>query len=96
MRAAAVDANQPSIVGYLRSIGASVQPLHTVGQGCPDLAVGYRGATYLIEVKDGDKPPSARKLTAPQKSWHGAWRGHVAIANNIEEALEIIGAKTRP
>lgn len=95
MKAAAVDANQPSIVGYLRAIGASVTPLHRVGQGCPDLAVGYQGVNYLIEVKDGDKPPSKRALTDPQKAWHSAWRGQVGIANNIEEALEIIGARTR-
>ena len=92
-RAAAVDANQPSIVGALRAIGASVQPLHSVGQGCPDLLVGHRGVNYLIEVKDGDKFPSARQLTEPQKVWHICWSGQVAIANNITEALEIIGAK---
>ena len=93
-RAAAVDANQAAIVGALRAYGASVQPLHSVGQGCPDLLVAHRGVNYLIEVKDGDKVPSARQLTEPQKVWHSCWRGQVAIANNRTEALEIIGAKT--
>lgn len=92
---ARVDANQPAIVGALRAMGASVQPLHGVGQGCPDLAVGYAGKTYLIELKDGDKPPSARRLTTDQKSWHAAWRGHVAIAENIQQAMEIVGIKQK-
>ena len=63
MRRAAVDANQAEIVKALRKVGATVQPLHRVGQGCPDLAVGHGGVNHMIEVKDGSKPPSARGLT---------------------------------
>lgn len=58
-----IDANQPDIVKALRKMGAFVQSLAAVGDGCPDLLVGFRGKTYLIEVKDGDKPPSKRALT---------------------------------
>lgn len=60
-------------------MGASVQPLHTVGQGCPDLLVGYGGTNYLLEVKDGNKPPSQRKLTPDEHAWHDEWRGHVTV-----------------
>ena len=42
-RAAAVDANQTAIIRALRKAGVSVQPLHTVGQGCPDIIAGFRG-----------------------------------------------------
>ena len=42
-RAAAVDANQPSIVGALRAVGASVQPLHSVGQGARICLWGIAG-----------------------------------------------------
>lgn len=91
MRAAKVDANQPAIVAALRKVGATVEPLHRVGQGCPDLAVGFRGVNYLIEVKDGSKPPSARKLNAVQVEWHQSWAGAVAVASNIDEALAVIG-----
>lgn len=90
-RASKIDRNQPEIVDALRRAGASVQPLHSVGQGCPDLAVGFRGQTYLIETKDGSLPPSRRKLTPAQTEWHAAWRGHVAVAKNISEALDAIG-----
>jgi len=90
MRAAAVDANQASIVGALRAYGYSVQLLHRVGEGCPDILVGKDGHNWLIEIKDGSKSPSARGLTDPQKRWHGAWRGQVDIATNIDEALAIV------
>lgn len=91
-RAAKIDDNQPEIVSALRRVGASVQPLHTVGQGCPDLIVGFRGQNYAIEVKDGSKPPSARGLTDAQLRWKILWNGQYAIANNVDEALRIIGA----
>lgn len=92
-RAAKVDDNQSEIVAALRGIGASVETLHRVGGGCPDLLVGWRGQNFLIEVKDGSKPPSERKLTGWQEHWHGAWRGQKAVAINVEEALAIIGAR---
>jgi hypothetical protein len=96
MRAAKVDANQSEIVAALRRVGATVQQLHTVGKGCPDLAVGWRGQTFLIEVKDGNKPPSARKLTEDQVEWHGGWKGQVAVVNSVDEALAAIGARVAP
>jgi hypothetical protein len=95
-RAAKVDQNQSEIVAALRQIGCSVQLLHSVGAGCPDLMVGFRGDTFLLELKDGNKPPSARKKTEAQVIWHDAWRGKpVAVVCNIREALEAIGIPFR-
>lgn len=85
-RAAKVDANQPAIVRALRRMGFSVQHLHAVGEGCPDLLCGRRGKNYLIEVKDGDKPPSARRLKDAQEEWHSAWRGDVVVITSPIEA----------
>jgi hypothetical protein len=90
-RAAKVDANQSEIVAAFRKAGATVTPLHAVGQGCPDLLVGFRGVNYLVEVKDGAKPPSARKLTPDQVSWHDTWRGQVAVVKSAAEALALLG-----
>lgn len=90
-RAAAVDANQPEIVKDLRKAGAIVQHLHMVGKGCPDILVGFRGVNYLLEIKDGAKPPSARKLTKDEATWHLQWSGTVSIVNNSNEALAAIG-----
>lgn len=82
-----VDANQPAIVAALRSVGATVQHLHTVGHGCPDLLVGRSGATYLLEVKS-DKG----KLTPQEQEWHDTWGGKpVSIVRTIEEGIRAIG-----
>lgn len=92
MSAARVDANQPEIVKALRSVGATVEHLHAVGKGCPDISVGWRGVNYFLEIKDGAKPPSKRELTPAQKDWHAGWKGQVAVVCNVDEALAAIGA----
>ena len=92
-RVARVDENQPRIVEALRAIGATVQPLHAIGQGCPDLLVGYKNNNYLIEIKDGEKVPSRRQLTVDQVKWHGSWMGQKAIACSLKQVLEILTEK---
>jgi hypothetical protein len=91
MRAKKVDLNQMEIVATLRKIGATVQSLASVGDGCPDLLVGFHGVNYLMEIKDGDKVPSAQKLTPDQVKWHIEWRGEVHIVRSIYDAFEILG-----
>lgn len=91
-RAAKVDANHTQVVMALQAAGATVQSLAAVGQGVPDLLVGFQGKTLLMEVKDGKKPPSARRLTEQQIIWHGAWRGGpVAIVDGVDAALRALG-----
>lgn len=90
MRAAKVDRNQAEIVAALRKVGCSVQPLHTVGKGCPDLLVGFRGINHLMEIKDGSLCPSARELTPDQQKWHVEWRGHAMVINSVDEALAFV------
>jgi len=94
-RAAAVDANQSEIVKALRGIGATVSLTHRLGEGFPDICVGYHGRNILMEIKDGSKPPSARKLTKPEQAWHDAWRGQVVIVESVDDALVAIGVKAR-
>ena len=89
-RAARTDQNQASIVSAFRQRGATVQPLHTIGAGCPDLLVGWRGQNYLIEVKDGSKSPSKQRLTDDEKRWLQQWRGQVCIVSNVEQAIELL------
>jgi hypothetical protein len=90
-RAAKVDANQAEIVSGLRKIGATVTSTASVGNGFPDLCVGWRSMTFLLEIKDSNKPPSKRKLTADEADWHAAWRGHVAVVETLAQAIEAIG-----
>lgn len=85
-----VDANQKEIVKTLRSLGATVLILSDVGSGCPDICVGYRGRNFLVEIKDGSKPPSKQALTADEVKFHQGWKGHVCIINSIDTALRLL------
>jgi hypothetical protein len=92
MRAARVDQNHDQVVIALRSAGATVQSLAGVGKGVPDLLVGYKGQTLLMEVKDGFKPPSKRSLNEDQLRWHGSWKGGaLAVVDSPDAALRMIG-----
>ena len=80
-----VDQNQIEIVQGLRKLGASVQCLHTVGRGCPDLLVGWRGVNYLLEIK----MPGC-KLTPDEQKWHESWNGQILLVRELFELLNII------
>lgn len=93
-RAAKTDANHAEIVAALRQAGCGVLDLSRVGNGCPDLLVhlpSYPWRQALVEVKDGSKPPSARKLTPDQEKFHAEWKGWIHTVKSVDEALEALG-----
>ena len=88
-RAARRDDNEKEIVAAMREAGAYVKVIND--EGLFDLLVSYRGETLLIEVKDGAKPPSARRLTDAEQKFHDAWPGdNLHIINSVEEALALL------
>ena len=86
-----IDRNQIEIVAALRQIGAWVQSVADVGNGCPDLIVAYHGRLFLLEVKAGDG-----KLTAAESDWIAGCERmggvSVRIVRSAEDALRQIGA----
>ena len=86
MRICKVDKNQKSLVADLKKIGCSVQHLHTVGDGCPDIVVGYRGINYLFEIKN---PDLKGKLTPKEKEFFDTWRGQVAQVETLDDCRNI-------
>lgn len=82
--AARVDKNQEEIVAALRDAGAYVWII-----GLPvDLLVGYKGHTFLVEVKDGSK----KRLTKLQEAFFEKWiGGRLERIEGAEEALRMIG-----
>ena len=91
-RAAKVDANQEQVVSALRAAGVLVLSLAALGKGVPDLLCAFHGRLVLLEVKDGRKPPSARKLTPDQEEFHKAWEGvPLYVVENPWDALKACG-----
>ena len=88
-RAARRDANEGDIIKAMRAEGAYVKVIND--EGLFDLLVSHRGETLLIEVKDGAKPPSARRLTDAEQKFHDEWPGdNLHIINSVEEALALL------
>lgn len=94
-RAARIDANHEAIVTAFRRCGVSVQSLADTGRGVPDLLCATKRAMWLTEVKDGAKPPSARRLTPDQAEWHRKWPQPVYIATSVEDVPRIIALAHR-
>ena len=87
---AKTDLDQSELAQAARAWGASVQLLHRVGQGCPDLLIGYtskngKRVNLLVEVKtmDGD-------LNERQREWHEGWRGQVAVVRSISQLEKLL------
>jgi hypothetical protein len=88
-RAARRDDNEQDIIKAMRAEGAYVKVIND--EGLFDLLVSYRGETLLIEVKDGAKPPSARRLTDAEQKFHDEWPGSdLYIVNSVEEAIALL------
>lgn len=83
--AARRDANEPDIVRALVAAGASVTRMKEP----VDLLVGFRGVTYLMDVKVRGKGQPTDKQIEFMENWTGGPAGYV---HDVDEALRFIGA----
>lgn len=93
-RAAKIDRNQPEIVKALRKAGAVVKHVHQVKK-LFDVLVFFQGKIYCVEIKDGELPPSARKLKDGEKECKDDIESvgvKYWIIKSIDEALEMIAS----
>lgn len=88
--AARVDRNQTEIVEAFRKFGCSVLHLHQIGKGCPDICVGKKGKSVLVEIKDGSKPKSGRMLTDDEQKFHDEWKGSIVIVDCLGDVIELV------
>lgn len=90
------DRNHVEILDAFRDMGCAVLDLSHEGNGVPDalVAVRYRGGyTYtLVEIKDGTKSPSARKLTPEQRVFHEKWPDAIPIVTSVDDATRLVTA----
>jgi hypothetical protein len=84
------DDNHTDIVGTFRAIGFSVLDTASLGGGAPDVMVSNHLNTWAIEIKDGTKPPSARKLTKAEETFRDTWQGRYAIIESVDDVLALV------
>lgn len=90
-RKARVDDNHAEIVARFRSWpGVSVADTSRLGSGFPDLVVGLAGLSLLVEVKDGSKSPSRRRLTKEENEFHVMWTGQINIVETVDDVDALV------
>ena len=90
MRAKRVDSNQAAIVDDLRKCGIDVFVASDVGNGFPDLCLGFRNRNWFIEIKTETGTQTKDQIKF-EKEWT---QGQYSVCRTTEQVLETIGAKT--
>jgi hypothetical protein len=89
------DANHKKIIDAIRKIPSlSVFSTHMVGKGFPDIVIGYHGVNYLVEIKDGEKSKSRKKLTEDEIKFHQSWFGQIIVCECVEDVLRLLKINT--
>lgn len=92
-RAARTDDNQTEVVNLFRQLGWYVLIISQL-KNCCDLIVSKGGRTVAVEVKDGAKPPSKRKLSDGEMTFKQQWQGEYALVESIDDVMRLNYAKT--
>lgn len=89
-RAAKIDSNHTDIVTALRGRGASVQSLARVGDGCPDILIGYEQINLVAEIKAHPAGTIHGEPNELQRRWIDEWRGSVVVIRSLEDVGNVI------
>lgn len=88
MRANRRDSNHIEIRDAFRRLGFAVKDVADLKNFC-DLLISKNGLTWCVEIKDGKKPPSKRKLTEGEEIFRHNWQGSYAIVMSVSDVEEI-------
>jgi hypothetical protein len=85
------DANETQILATLRDLGVWYRQMSR--EDGFDFLLGWRGQVWIVEIKNGALPPSARKLT-PNEQRTAAELQAVGIeyhvCNSLDEVLALL------
>ena len=86
--AARKDDNHNEVVKVFNSLGWAVLDISQL-KNCCDAFVSKSGITVAVEIKDGSKPPSKRKLTEGELKFKNRWKGKYAIIESVDDVLSL-------
>ncbi len=92
-----VDSNQKAIVALGRKLGADIAITSFAGDGFPDTVWQFwckysqLKMTHLVEIKDGNKPPSRQRLTPDQEKFHAIF--DCTIVKCEADVFKLMGIK---
>ena len=85
-----MDGNQKEIIAKLRDCGMQAHSIASVGDGIPDVLVGYRGLTLVLEVKE-----PGENLTAAECKFVANWPGQHTVVTSFDEAFYAVTRHAR-
>ncbi len=89
------DANHNEIVDTFLGLGGTWQELTGIG-GALDGLLGVAGIDQRVEIKDGDKVASKRRLTEDEERVFQEWRGRPpVVVETIEQAIDLVNTLRR-
>lgn len=86
--AAKVDDNHTETVASFRRLGFYVLDISRL-KNCCDLMVSRDGMTVAVEIKDGKKVLSKRKLSEGEAKFRAEWLGSYVIVESIEDVFKL-------
>lgn len=86
---ARTDDNHQEIVNAIRAAGASWQDTSRLAKAL-DGIIGYAGVDQRVEIKDGAKPLSKRKLTPDEQDTFDNWKGRTPVIISCVEDVPIV------
>lgn len=86
--AARKDDNHNEVIKAFNSLGWSDLDISQL-KNCCDAFISKSGVTVAIEIKDGSKPPSQRKLTPGEVKFKNRWKGKYEIIQSIDDVLTL-------
>ena len=92
MRGKKTDANHAEIRNTFRQMGVYWKDVFQLPEFCDGLVI-VNGVTVAIEVKDGEKLPSQRRLTEAEEKFMHEWTaagGHYRIVESVDDAIQIV------
>lgn len=88
------DNNHNEIVNVLKQAGAYVLDMSHVGAGFPDLIVGFKQKTILVEIKNPKTSYGKKGLNKNQLKWRDSWiGGSYFVVDSVDSALHALGIK---
>jgi hypothetical protein len=79
------DANHKEISDAFENLGATVQDTAMIGNGFPDIVIGYLGYNIPVEIKTENG-----KLSKKQEDWFANWRGVAAVVKYTWQVTRLI------
>jgi hypothetical protein len=88
------DHNHSAITAAFLSIpGVSIFDLSDIGRGVPDLIVGVRGESLLVEIKNPATHYGRKGLNRRQLAFQADWKGGpIHVVRTIDDVIELVNS----